>query len=424
MKTHLHRLSWLTLGLLTACSGTPAEDSPTPSPSPEVSPTPVPSVTWYGQMQPLIERACVSCHVEGGIAPFSLETYEQAKIWAPMLNQEVQAGTMPPWMPSTDCQTFQYARVLSAEEKALFQSWTDLGAPEGQPIQAQSGVGAADPASESYPELGWVDAEVQLEAPYTPTGALQDDYHCFMVDPELTSDEQLIGFEVLPDATAMVHHVLIYGVEQAAAEAADAADPSLGWSCFGGTGTEDPQLLGAWVPGSPPTLFPEGTGINLKAGEVMVMQLHYNLDNTGPVPDQTSMRLQYAREPVAPAVLARVAARSFSIPPNTSDYEVSTQVTLDRALTLWGAAPHMHTLGTEIGVTYQRGGQEQCVIDIPRWDFHWQQFYFYRSPASVSLLKGDVVNLRCLYDNFTDATVVNGEGTSDEMCLSYFYLTQ
>ncbi|MFM7200353.1 MAG: hypothetical protein ACKO6N_06140 [Myxococcota bacterium] len=421
MITRSSWMFWLALSVLTSCTGTPSEESPTPSPSPDTSPTPVPTVTWYGQMQPLIERACVSCHVEGGIAPFALETYDQAKIWSAMLNREVQAGTMPPWMPSPDCQSFKYARVLTAEEKSLFQSWYEQGSPEGQPSQAQTTM---VPQAESYPELGWVDAEVELAEPYTPTGTLQDDYHCFMVDPELSSNEQLIGFEVEPDATAMVHHVLIFAVDRADAEAVDAADPSLGWSCFGGTETSDPQLLGGWVPGSPPTLFPENTGINLKAGQVMVMQMHYNLYNTGPVPDQTRMRLQYAREPVTPAVLAQVAGRNFAIPPNSTDYEVSAQVTLEQPLKVWGMAPHMHTLGSRIGVTYKSGGQEQCIIDIPSWDFHWQQFYFYQAPSYLSLKKGDVVTLSCVYDNPTDATVTHGEGTSDEMCLSFFYLTQ
>ena len=36
-----------------------------------------PAISWYSAAQPLIQRYCVSCHTEGGTAPFPLETYEQ-----------------------------------------------------------------------------------------------------------------------------------------------------------------------------------------------------------------------------------------------------------------------------------------------------------------------------------------------------------
>jgi hypothetical protein len=64
---------------------------------------------------------------------------------------------------------------------------------------------------------------------------------------------------------------------------------------------------------------------------------------------------------------------------------------------------------------------DTCLVDIPQWDFHWQQFFFYQQPLTVPASTS--VKLTCTWDNPTDKTIVWGEGTEDEMCLSYFYLT-
>jgi len=74
-----------------------------------------------------------------------------------------------------------------------------------------------------------------------------------------------------------------------------------------------------------------------------------------------------------------------------------------------------------------------CAIDIPQWNFHWQQFYYYQQPILVG--PGDIVRLECTYDNSADnqpiingvraqpAPLMWGEATTDEMCLNYLYFT-
>jgi len=405
--------------LLVGCSG--ADDDA--SPSPEVtetpaSPTPQPTVTWYGQIQPVVQNACIQCHVTGGIAPFSLETYETAKVWAPVMNKEVQAGSMPPWMPASDCQSFAYARVLTAEEKTLFATWYEEGAPEGQPGQAPAHASPAD-----APVLGWVDDSLVMDKAYTPPSNTSDQYQCFLLDPALQADQNVVGFEVLPGALSEVHHVLVYAVDKDAAIASDAADPAVGYECFGGPGIDGASLVGAWVPGAGATILPEGTGLPLLAGKVLVMQIHYNMDYSAPVPDQTGINLQFARSTVIQGLMTPISQNKFTIPAGATGYEVSASYTLSAAVKLWGLAPHMHQLGREISVTLTQNGKDSCLVDIPKWDFHWQQFYFYDQNRYIQGKKGDSVKVTCIYDNTTDMAVSHGEGTSDEMCLSYFYVT-
>jgi hypothetical protein len=243
-----------------------------------------------------------------------------------------------------------------------------------------------------------------------------------MLDPALPQERDLIGFDITPGVRRMVHHVLLFGAARADAEAADRRDAGLGWTCFGGPNTAGvPSVVGGWVSGTPVVQYPPGTGVPLPAGNVLVMQLHYNLQNGPAVPDRTAVKLQYARERVPrPAVIFPIADFLFAIPPRTIGYTTSVSVPMPVAGTLWGLAPHMHTLGRQVVVEKD----STCLVNIPTWDFHWQQPYLFSDPAGLPVAAGSRLKLTCSWDNPTDRTVLWGEGTSDEMCINFFYMTR
>jgi hypothetical protein len=84
----------------------------------------------------------------------------------------------------------------------------------------------------------------------------------------------------------------------------------------------------------------------------------------------------------------------------------------------------------------------ECLLAIPRWDFDWQRFYFYDAPIGDLPIAGpgDVVQIKCTYDNTMDNAklaaslsdrgltqpqdVKLGETTLDEMCLGAFVFIQ
>src|SRR5690606_28145556 len=87
---------------------------------------------------------------------------------------------------------------------------------------------------------------------------------------------------------------------------------------------------------------------------------------------------------------------------------------------------------SQISATLERGdGTSECLVDIPDWDFNWQQTYMFAPEDQVSVSFGDTHHLRCVYDNsqanqpvvngeqLEPRTVTWGEGTLDEMCLNY-----
>ena len=87
-------------------------------------------------------------------------------------------------------------------------------------------------------------------------------------------------------------------------------------------------------------------------------------------------------------------------------------------LTVYGVLGHMHELGRSFHMELNPGADDSIMLlDIPNWDFHWQDRYQFVEPVEVNL--GDVLRMSCSWDNSLSDDpryVVWGEGTSDEMC--------
>jgi hypothetical protein len=83
----------------------------------------------------------------------------------------------------------------------------------------------------------------------------------------------------------------------------------------------------------------------------------------------------------------------------------------------------MHTMGTKLRVTANHRGEELCLAQVNQWNFHWQGFSHYTKPITLS--GGDSIRIRCSYDTMSRDTVTGwGEGTFDEMCIAFFFMTQ
>lgn len=371
----------------------------------------------WAQVQAVLAENCYGCHKSSGIA-VTLEGYENASVWADAIAQATTARRMPPWPPADECVPLRDVRGLTDDEIALLAEWADAGAPRGD----------ADDLVLDPPDPGDADLWVQLDQPYTPDEGLEDDYRCFVVDPGLTEDAFVTSFEAFPGNTAIVHHVLLYDDVEGRSVALDEADDGPGYACFGGPGVDDSQTLGGWVPGMDDgVVFPEGTGVRLRAGTKLVLQIHYAPGQDPGRPDQTSMDLRLATEPVQELYMVPMYDTRLNIPPGETDHVEGASFTNDYIeFRLRGLTPHMHKIGKQISAGITRDGDEHCLIDIPDWDFSYQQFYWFEEPFTVEL--GDELWLECVYDNSASnpdnphsppVEVHWGDGTGDEMCLVY-----
>ncbi len=403
------------------------------------------AITYWQDVAPIVMERCAGCHTQGGIAPFALDSYEAAAPWALSSATAVANHSMPPWLVAADgtCGEFRDARVLDDEEIATFQAWA-LGG--GEPGDPRTDLVAPEPDR-------LLDADAFMTPEFVPMVeggelAAHDEYRCFLVDPELDEDRFVTAFEVVPGNAAIVHHVLVFDVDPSmdlgggttnldAIEALDAMSPDRdGWPCFGaaGEGVEPSGLPVVWAPGTGATRYPEGVGARISAGELLVVQVHYNLAGTPgtPDPDRSEIRLQLEPsveregfmqlpDPFLDTIFGDSPA---SLPPGqeATDYAWAMPIgaVLPEGVTgfeIHGVFPHMHERGRKMRMDRIRGdGETSCEVFVPQWDFHWQGMYFYEQPLVVDAT--DTLSVTCTYDT-RDATepVLPGWGTQNEMCL-------
>ena len=274
-----------------------------------------------------------------------------------------------------------------------------------------------------------------------------------MVDPGWSGPRHLRGVGLRPGNRSIVHHAIVFGqlpADRAAVDALDAADDGPGYSCPGGAGFDNAFALAGYVPGAQTHAFPGGATVTLPAQTRLVVQMHYNF-LSGDGEDNTEL-LFY--EVGAPSGIRSASVllinRGFSIPAGEPEYSVTAEAPIlaDAPTTrtalgalqgqpglAWGVRGHMHTRGKRIGIDLLRAdGSEECLLDIPRWDFNWQGGYRFMEP--VELFAGDRLRITCSWDNSPEnqplvegqrlpARAIGwGEGTLDEMCLGGVQMTR
>jgi hypothetical protein len=380
-----------------------------------------PTPTYSEDVAPLLDAHCTTCHQEGGIAPVAFTDYASVKKYAGEIAEKTTARAMPPMPVNNDgsCNTYSNARWLTAQEIETFAAWAEAGAPAGD-----ADVERHPP--EPPPALEDPDAIVDIGTDYTPDSSLgQDDYRCFVVDAPTDRLEFVTEYQVIPGDSRVVHHVIAYqpSSEEAVAnaEALDASSDGPGYTCFGSSGV-DAEPLALWAPGAGSIAMPKNTGVRLAAGRKLIVQIHYNLEN-GVFPDRTRLALRFAKEPVITGQYWAAVNQDFVAPPGRELFESSATNGFPQptSFRVHGAIPHMHTLGSTMHVTAE-GKTSQCLVDVDRWDFHWQNAWWYQKP--LDLKDVSALNITCGFDTRSRSeSVAWGDSTTDEMCISYFYVT-
>ena len=234
-----------------------------------------PAVSWHKDIAPLVAERCVSCHQEGGIGPFSLESFDSAEPYAGLMATKVEAGEMPPWdaVSTDDCETrFEWRDDPrpTEEERALFQAWADAGAPEGDPDDAAE---LPEPTTSNLADMTHT---VEPEVGYATSGEA-DEFICFVLDPEISEPTWITGLHMVPSLLEVAHHAVLTVVPpEGQADLMAQVGPDGHYDCFGGVTSPGSYFAGVWVPGALPFETPSGVGIPLAADSLLVVQLHYH----------------------------------------------------------------------------------------------------------------------------------------------------
>ena len=386
--------------------------------------------TYSKEVSRILQEKCQMCHRPNDIAPMPLLTYDDAQLWMDDIKRVVSDKIMPPWKPVPGFGEFRDSYGLSDAERQTLISWVNAGAPMGDPAEIPP---ATAPTGDW--QLGDPDLIVQMTESYTPPRG-GDMYRCFVVTNPFDQAMNVRAVDVLPGNRPIVHHVIMYIDEKGASANLSGKDGSPGYTCFGGPGFDIDSInamLGGWAPGTLPRYLPDGIGVQIPKGARLVMQVHYFPQlKTGE--DVTKVGLYFAKAPIEKRLFyIPVVNTRFKIPPGDPQNVVNATFDVPpfADLKIVQIFPHMHLLGKKINVELTpRGRSKQPLIFIDDWDFKYQGFYNYKDQIPVA--SGSSVRVTCTFDNSANnprnpndplKEVGWGEGTQDEMCLSFFGVT-
>jgi hypothetical protein len=305
-----------------------------------------------------------------------------------------------------------------------------------------------------------------------------------LLNPHLKRNSYVISDQFFP-GSAEDHHAGLFLLPPAlVAEARKANVGGKGWSCFGEAGLPNEPInqigstpfLTVWAPGHGVDDVPRGTGIEIPAGSMVIMQVHYNLlvgdkpvtntivvktvpmstpllplkldlsfaapdlpcptGVTGPLCDRAASLAHQGQEfgPTAITFVNAIEAacgRNPSNPPagatTSCTFPVSSSGYIVRA------QAHMHLLGQSFKLVLNPGTpRAQTVLNVPNYNFHYQKAYNLAKPVRVTA--GEPLQVTCTYDPTLAQElpilrkapahfVTWGDGSTDEMCLGLSWIS-
>lgn len=337
---------------------------------------------------PVIERSCGTCHgaVPDFGAPYSLLDYDFL-VTGPerpvdAMLERLMAGTMPPASQG----------LMPHGDRDTLVSWASCGL---QHPDFSDGVQASRPVWDAPDDPPEGTTPINLSAGEHPVDIDDiDDYQYFTFGNLTEEDVFIRRMNAVIDESRVVHHITLHYL--------------IGY-----------DYLYAWAPGTGAIEFEDG-GLRLRPSDRLVMEIHYN--NGAGIPDvRDSSGIQlWVDEPggtewgMASPGVYDIDAAPGTVSTATDDCRAT------RDFTILAGMPHMHQIGSELKHVVIRGdGTEETLIELTGWSFDSQ--FFYEQPMEIR--DGDVLRLSCTFDNPGAETVQWGEGTEDEMCFNFIYVT-
>jgi hypothetical protein len=394
-----------------------------PAGSPAVPPAPAQGITYHKDIRPVITSSCVECHSgnpEFLIAPMPLAEFADVMAYGESIVLKVMEGKMPPWPAAGDCREIADNRSLPPETRALFEQWKTAGFPEGNPADY------VEPPPRGSAALGEPDLILNMAAPYMPR--TNDEYTCFGLADDsgriysFPENKYMLAVQVLPGVPSEVHHVQLHR---------QAGPPAAGPSVCGASA----ENMFSWRPGSTPLIYPDQSAALIPTNAGFTIQVHYNAQEAGAYkPDQTRVAFWFLKEGTPKNLVTREGVfGGVSIPPGVKEVTSAGRTSIGAGASIIGVTPHAHMLATKMSARANVGGQEECLVNVPEWDFHWQLDYMFAEPLTGGSMQ---VSTQCVWDNSAEnQPVINGmqlqprqvafgEASLDEMCLHYIWVSR
>jgi len=365
----------------------------------------------------------MSCHKPGGIAPFSLQTYEEVAAKGNFIGHVTKTKYMPPWKADPTYQTFRNETKLSPEEIELIQQWISTGLAKGKKAKSKK-IPVATTTDDIKPDL-----VLPMVKSYQLTEKAQEDFRFFVIPTNLPADTYLSAVEFVPGNRRQVHHsrVMVDSTQKIRGiDGMSEMDPAI--KVYQTIPLADEFLYG-WVPGNTKIFFPPGTGKKIKKASDLILNIHYS-PTSKPEQDKSTVNLYYSKSQTNIRDVKTLTLKESDIKnqPFFIERERTPVFYMDypiyRDMSLISIMPHMHFIGKSF-LAYAITPEDEKIplIKIDNWDFNWQTMYQFKK--MIKIPAGSRIIVEAKFDNTTEnpmnpnqpaKDIGYGWNSTDEMC--------
>ena len=391
-------------------------------------------VTYAADVATIIQNNCTVCHRSGGIGPMELVTYEDVRLYAPLIKIKVRDRLMPPYYYDTDIgiQELQHDWRLSQEDINTVVAWVDQGAPLGDPadMPPPADLRATDEWSLAA-EFGPPDLLAPSSPIDIPAEGLDVWYRPIVEIQGLPENEErcIKALQVKPrgDAVTVVHHAnSTFQLLQ--------DDGS-----FRGTGARATE----YAMGKLGEIIPDGVCRRIPAGSYVRWDIHMypgglgataanaviedNVVELGIWLHPADYEYEYRQDLVSYNFME--GQRELLVPPNTG-FMTQGFRSWDHPVRIDSFQPHGHLRlrSASLEIFYPQTGRTEIVGMISNWSATWHQSHIFEDQVAPLIPTGAVVIMKQWFDNTSanpnnpdpDQWVDYGQRTADEM--SHFWM--
>ena len=365
-------------------------------------------ISYAKDIVPILQRRCLNCHTEGGIAPFAMSNHQVVQGWSPMIREVLYTKRMPPGQIDNDyVHDFKNVAHITVEETRTLVQWIDQGAGFD---------GSEDPLPGLQPELvkwAWGEPDLVLPIPpqQIPATGIQE-YRNLSIPLPIEEDIWVRAVEFEAGDPTVLHHIIAFA--------------------YGPDGMNEFELLnqgiglGAYAPGNEINTYPEGAGFPLKAGGGLLLQMHYTTTGRETVDASEIALYLWDTEPERAVLGGSAAELDIDIAPFSRQQMTATKTFRDD-IQLSMLGPHMHYRGYDarFRLIYPDGRSEE-ILNVPNYQFNWQKAYDFKEPLFVPA--GSQLEFSGTFDNTgtnpfnpdASQTLSWGEQTWQEMFFGFF----
>ena len=383
----MRRASHTTAGLALLIVGLTLAVEPGRAHKPITSP-----FTYSDDVFPILRDKCARCHVQDGVAPMSLMTYEDTVPWGESIRVELLAGHMPPWSVDAAPARFRNAQNLSAREMNVLLTWATGGTPFGDPAKTPAPV-----VHERKWALGTPDLELPLANEFTLAADKQEEIAEFIVPTRFSDPRWLRAVDLLPGTPAVVRSATVGIRSPASAERAASGDP-------------DP-VLALWLPGDDPIPVEDRAAFEVAAGAELLVRVRYKKTwqyERKELKDRSTVGLYFAKDASRPVRAIALTHDGPALQVNGSRRQFSEPLADSvRALAIY-PSDHPANAGIVVTAVGPDGSRRELIAFHPQRD--WARRYWFKEP--ISLERGTRLETTVSFDDETPALPLSQQPTS------------